>query len=51
MFGAYLALSAGLLLAADFRTEQQLPQVLQRSHARSILVDSDNDITLYMTDV
>jgi membrane dipeptidase len=36
--------------AADNKTDAALRKTAQRIHARSILVDGHNDITLYMTD-
>src|SRR5262245_2350985 len=38
------------LIAADAQTEDSLRKAAERIHARSILVDGHNDITMYMTD-
>ncbi len=45
-----LLLSVHCLIAAEARSDAALQKIAQRIHARSILVDGHNDITLYMTD-
>src|SRR6478672_2032466 len=45
-----LMLSMLSCAAAEFRTDEAWRKTADRIHARSILVDGHNDITMYMTD-